>query len=704
FTAATAAAVLLTRVLLVGPLLTRYGVRVQLLLTPLSVGLGTLAVVVTGSVFGPVPALFWFGSLTKVFMEINWDSIYGPAKLILLQPLPPRKRTWLQTVVEAMGEPLAQGVAGVILLVVVAVAPFDAIHLSYVTVPVLIAYTVLALLVGRAYVGGLLQAVAKRLLGSETVPLNDSATLAVLEKGISSNEPAQVLYCIGALEDGRHPRLASFLADLVRHPAPEVREDALQRIERLRVAGALRAAQAQLEVEQHPAVRAAAIRALCVLDPDESDEVIDRVVAALDDPEPRVRFAAMVGLLRHGGIEGVTSAGEWLRRLVVSEASEDRAFGAEVIGEVAMRSFYRPLRALLADPSMNVRQAALIAAGRLKNPRIWPLVLENLHGTAASGAAMRALVEAGEDIVPFLDETMKRAEIEEALRLQVLKACGRMAGTRVMDILKRDLLFPDTDVRHQVLRSLTARGYRATAEDAGTVNQLITLEASICTWGLAARRDLLSAVGSQSVPQADHLDDGNQVEGLPRHLLTALTGEVDQARERLFLLLALIYNATTIMRSLAHHASESPEKRAYALELLDTALSQEHKLVVLPLVDTLEVDECLARLASRLPQSRLSPVERLKDIAGRPPEALSAWTRACALHAMGITTSMEFPEAVVNNLGATDPLIRETAIWALGQLQPDDLVRRLQPLTEDHVPTVSAMANTILAGALSGAS
>ena len=93
----------------------------------------------------------------------------------------------------------------------------------------------------------------------------------------------------------------------------------------------------------------------------------------------------MVGLLRYGGISGVLAAGIPLTFLVDDIEPAERAFAARIIGEVGINNFYQPLLALLSDEDVQVRLAALAAAGQVGHARLLPLVINNLADTATHG-------------------------------------------------------------------------------------------------------------------------------------------------------------------------------------------------------------------------------------------------------------------------------------------------------------------------------
>ena len=107
-------------------------------------------------------------------------------------------------------------------------------------------------------------------------------------------------------------------------------------------------------------------------------EVLEEVSAYLDNPEPPVKKGAIVGLLYSGGIGGVLAAGYSLLQLASSQEPEERLLAAQVLGDAGIAGFHRPLVPLLRDEDYHVQRAALRAAGRLKNPKLWPHVLDCL--------------------------------------------------------------------------------------------------------------------------------------------------------------------------------------------------------------------------------------------------------------------------------------------------------------------------------------
>jgi AAA family ATP:ADP antiporter len=302
--------------------------------------------VVTGTVVGAMVLLFGLAALTKLLSVALMESVDQSALMILYQPLPADQRLRVQTAVEGIVYSIAVGMAGLALSLLNRLLAFQALQLVYVLLFILAAWILVAIRLGREYPVMLMQTLTKRRLDGTELSLGDGSSVAVLQQGLQSPHAGVVIYSLNMLEAMEHESLAACLQDLLTHPAPEVRQDVLERIGRLDLTSALAAVSQRVALEPSPAVRGTAVRTLAALG---ETEVFEEMSAYLEDPDPQVRRGAMVGLLCSGGIEGVLAAGHKLLQMVASPEPAVRAFAAQVLGEVGVRSFYQPLVPLLSD-------------------------------------------------------------------------------------------------------------------------------------------------------------------------------------------------------------------------------------------------------------------------------------------------------------------------------------------------------------------
>jgi HEAT repeat protein len=481
---------------------------------------------------------------------------------------------------------------------------------------------------------------SKRRLGDGATIIADPSTVAVLQEGLRSPHVGVVTYALDRLESIKHESLVTSLQALLSHSDPYVRHDVLLRIERLSLTTLLPAVRQRVELELSAPVRGIALRVLVELG---ASEVVEEVAAYLNHPDPSVKLGAIVGLLRAGGIEGILLAGGTLIELATAPTPHERVLAARALGDVGIPSFYRPLVPLLQDDAPKVRVAALEAAGKLKNAKLWPLVVQSLTDPAVRPAAAAALVSGGDAVLPELRALFSERAQPKYILIRAAQICGRIGGPGARALLEEHVACADTGVRGQVLAALNRAGYHVHGEGVTRIHSQVTAEIAFAAWLVAALADI---------------GDGPEV-ALVR---SALSYEFQQTHERLFLLLSFIYDPQAILRARDNLMNAAGGKRAYALEILDLLVAQDLKPGVFAVLDDLPPAERLQRLSTMFPQPRLERAARLRDVVTHSI-ARHPWVAACALYTLSRVSSPALPEIVRLGLSAPNVLVRETAAW-----------------------------------------
>lgn len=668
---------LLSLVFLSGKVLKHYGLLVGLMILPIGMVLGILSVMVTGAFDGLETLIFWFAVMTQLTRFVLNNAFNRPSRNILSQALPAEQRSWTLATMFGIVDPISTGIAGVCLWVFMNVLAFGTVQLFYVVSIVLVLWAFLLVLTYREYLVSLASALSKRQLTGTSLDLHDRSTISVVKQGLNSAYPAEVIYCLNVLEDMRYDALEPTLVGLLNHSHPEVRREALRKLRKLDSTTAVRLVRGYVETEASPEVLGEAIRTLAHLGETDS---IEEIAPYLDHPDSRVKLGAMVGLLRNGGIEGVLVAGSSFLDLSKSKDPNDRAFAAQVCGEIGIASFYRPLLALLQDDNLDVRKMALVASKNLRATKLVPLVAEHLGTPSLRVSATSSLIAMGDDALPTLEALLNDERQSRDTQARVAYVLGRIGGEKAIAILKSKIDHTDKELRSSILNALTTCRYQADGDEAQIVGELLKNEVLDATWVCA---------GSVSLGKDE-----------PTSLLTrALELELTRARERIVLLLSFLYSPQTVLRCKIYLSDKSAEKRAYALEVIDNLVPMRTREMVFPLLEDLTIEERRNRLAAQNPVKDRSKDEWIRQMAAEASGRLLPWTRCCALYAMGCSPRPAYEGIAVAALSSSIPLVRETAVWTLGKLNPSDLLHQLEALLEDAVPQVSAMARSVLSQA-----
>jgi hypothetical protein len=234
--------------------------------------------------------------------------------------------------------------------------------------------------------------------------------------------------------------------------------------------------------------------------------------------------------------------------------------------------------------------------------------------------------------------------------------------------LKAQLDSEDRDVRLAALEALSVCRYRARSADVIDVRRVLRHEAGDGAWLLGALVDL------EAAPSA-----GAAVRALQRELW--------KVKRRALLLLAFLYDRTAMLRAADHLLKPSADqRRAYALEVLDTSLPQDLKAFLLPLFEGVSPSAAVARLRRDFPQPRLGRAGRLVELVHADGRWVHPWLRACAIHASRELSDGSARESVRGRLEDASRLVRETALRVMADLEdghgPDGRPQAAQAMAE----------------------
>ena len=656
--------------------------------------------------------------LTGLCQDVLQDAFYDPLFRTLYKPLPlaqQRPARWLR---EAAVEPLAVGVAGVVLLLVTRIlgwleAPPYGVFVVVATLLLLALYGWYRLSgdLGQAYQALLQQLLSRRWLPGEGRLQVDAATVARLVHNCHQRAPddhATVLFALRALEGMDYGDLTGCLLAVLDHPHPAVRRFGLALLDRHAPESARLPLLARLQAEPDAELQGLCIRVLCRIGGAEADH---QIRPFLDDLREPVQRGALVGLLRHGGLQGLNEATSELRLLLRSANPAERRLAAAVLGEAGLPGFYQPLVVLLDDPAVEVRQAALHAAASLVNPQLVPVLLEQFNNATVHSAAARALAAHGEHALPLLADALEEPQPRQR-RLRLINVLGRIEAEPVASLLLTQLRYPDALVRFRALEALNRRRHRVDSDTVDEIHQQLREEAGQLIHSLRALEDLgnspttapLSPLGWPGWPST-----GYQVD-----LEKALVGDLRQARQRLLLLLGLLDNSRGFASAVARLDGASREQRGKALEVIENAIPAESRPLVFPLIE-LGTDALsepatrrnyLAGLRERLRSDTLATTlhalqhrDRLQALARRPGRYSSLWSRLCALAVLAHQHGGEVHGELLGPARSPGPtVLRETALGLLFRHDPDTARRVLEPLCHDPDARIAGLVNTLIHG------
>jgi len=616
---------LVTRAIFSGRLLVRFGILGGLLSSPVALLLSAVFVVGFGSANAAVSLVFWSVILMRLLERLFLGAFGQPAYYTLYQPLSRERRARVQTTAETITGPLAGGITGVVLLLLTKVLGFGAVGLSAALIPLLIAWIAVCFAATNGFRSALASALKRRGLTGSDLIVSDPTSLKILERGLESHRPQEVLYCLRLLEDAEHPRFRQLLTGLYNHHNEIVRAGVYRIAERHVEREHLQLLKHRLEQEEDPKARAALLCALAAAGGAAVLADIDRFV---DDEDPAVRMGAIVALMQHCGEQAYQRAHQVLAELAASPHSAERSLAASIIGELGRVELSSFLMSLLQDADLDVRRAALKSVSAIADTQVKSLAIVNLEIPTLRGEALRALLQAGAQTFPAIEHAYRDSTTPRPMRKLFLQIFGRSGPTRACRFLVDELTLEDRGLLSEVLWSLHLCDFSAGDDEIPLVQRCLNQEISHASEVIAAVNDLR--------------DTDEEL------LNAALLQELEQARHRVFLLLSFLYDADTVMK-IQSNFSGSAALRDMALELLETKVSKHHFGAVLPVLTSPDATH------------ELGAAERIRHILFSDYFWTSSWTRACAIEA-SCTLKVFLSELEWERLLADDDdLVRETA-------------------------------------------
>ncbi|MFC1745218.1 hypothetical protein ACFL35_14580, partial [Candidatus Riflebacteria bacterium] len=341
FSAAAGVCTMFSLVFFSSFILNNYGVLVGLLILPITAIIGSVCVLGTQFMQGPFFLIFVFLALTQLAKMVLSEGIYGPAQSVLYQVLPKNKRTWALSTNDGIVDPVAGGLAGVILYLLMNQLHYKAPQLCWVILVTCIIWIIASYFSYQEYMSALEKALAKRRYGHFKFDIQDRSSISLVLSGLKSDFIGEIFFSLNTLQDNDYKDIGSVFIELLEHPNERVRLEVLKRIELFKRIELLNEVEILKEVkkcfesDQSDKVRAQAIITYVSL----GHDIFEEVKPYVDSQSNEIQLGALCALLKYGGIEGTLFSGNYITQMFDSKDPGRREQAAKILGVVELSSF-----------------------------------------------------------------------------------------------------------------------------------------------------------------------------------------------------------------------------------------------------------------------------------------------------------------------------------------------------------------------------
>lgn len=637
FYTATNLGAIALQVFATGWMIQRFGAASSAALLPVGLTLGAASIAA-------------FPGFLTVIAARSWDqvariTVNRAATELFYFPISPGLRRRAKALIDGGLERVGEGIAGLLILVVAMAFGGTTRNLAVVVLLLVVVWVIAWSSVRQGYVAELGQNLHRLSLEPQQMRLSlrEASLMKQMVGLLESRYERVVLLGVDMLEENVPEELDARLESLLSHRMPAVRARAVTLVRKREATSHAERLQALLE-DDDPEVRVLALSAVTAL---KGDDPVGPLEEFLASDDLRLRVAAISALAEEATTTDEVRVQSAFARRLAEGGPRERVAVAEALGRRRAPSHLHDLLGpLLLDDDLLVRRAALKSAGVAQRRALVPTLLEALGVPNTEGAARAGLVALGDRVVGTLGDYLADPSVSMPMRHAIPRVLGEIHTQESANALLRCRDQRDMRLIYRVLKAMNQ--IRASGAPVvfprGVIHQDIEED---------VKAFLFALVHYRTCP----IGDGP---GAERLLCVVLNERMDQALNRVFRRLGLLYSPAEMMAAYEGAISDEARRRGNALEYLENALTPEHRALILPLVDDIGDEGRIALAQSRYGLRRISFGRTLEEILqhGDP------WLKACALFVVGTRKERALLPLVESNLSTFDKLVRETAAWA----------------------------------------
>ncbi len=556
-------------------ILSRFGVKLGLLIMPFTLTIVTLAALISGfSGAGTASVIFLaLMTLNKSMERILRRGLDDPAFNILYQPLPAGQQLAVQTKVGIVMQ-FAIGIAGVLLFIMSGIMKigggFKLEFFPIFFIPILLVWSYVAfnLYLGyRKKLRDLLKELSKKQPRDTSRYQYGTEVLTKKFKKFNNNV---VRFSVTILAE-TNPRLFEpYAATLIKHEDPQIRKAVLRSID--------------------PSWRTRTKKFTAQLAKNETDP---EIINLIEEANQLLDFEAIKNLTEKDINKLRRTKNETEQLLLIKYLiSNPQTPNAEDL-----------LMPIFKSKNHIIIHAAIKLAVNIKTPKLIEKIVSLIKSPAYYQVAASAVIDIGERATPYIKKLFKESNKQD-IQLKIIEIYAKMGTVSAKSLLIEIINYPNREIQLATIWALYYCKYKASEEEEIIIKNKIHKTVDNLLWILATIRDIE--------------DEKNTLK-----LFLALDQERENNYEILFNLLSFLYDQKIINLIKKNIVGKNT---IYALELIDNFISPDIKGFIVPIFDDLSVNQKIKKLSKHFPQERMTFHKRMREIIMRDFERIDIWT------------------------------------------------------------------------------
>jgi AAA family ATP:ADP antiporter len=341
-------------------------------------------------------------------------------------------------------------------------------------------------------------------------------------------------------------------------------------------------------------------------------------------------------------IEQKMKKNNYISQLSISKKENERMHSSLIVEHAPKESQIEIIQRLINDTSEIVVKNTAISAEKINNNSIIKSIIKKLGNNKITNAAFSTLAVQNSNYVDILDEAFNETGQTEIIQIKIIQILGKIADEKAVEKLLSKLNHTNPKIVSEAFTALSQCNIELPENKKYSILEELEETCKQIIWNLTYKIEL-----------EKHTTSNN--------LLLALDNEVKNNYRKIFQLLSLIYNPSSIELIRKNLSSEKNEKISYALELAAVIISDEIKPMLIPLLRPLSSEQRINRLKTVFITEQLSVNSILYDIIQKDTKWVNPWTKSCALLELNKFNDKDHTTILLANAINPDPMISEIA-------------------------------------------
>lgn len=652
------------KLFLSGRIIDKLGIKKSLLLVPFIFIILTLGLITYQAIDDSHKYIFLFVCSLLIMAELFRYSIYEPVFYSIFQPLNKNIRLFGHAIVNGYINPIAFAVAGLILYIIVHHGiEINILYVAYCLFVTLILWMIIAVFTNTEYIIVLKNAFKRRFFEGSEISCKGKEIQEILLPKLKSNLPEEVIYTAELLIKSEYKYLPEIFKEILQNSSDEVKLYGLRKIEELKLSILKNEVFELMNSDLPEDLKETTIRAYCAIE----DNLLESIVPYLDSTDINVVKGSITGLLKFGNLEVNIIASQKLLTLINSTVINEKLVAIEIVGDLNLTNFYSPIIEFFDHPNFELKKKAIEAAGRIRNNRFIPYLIDFLGHRYLKSKALNALIKFDEQVIDQIELYIQShdQQIPDDLIYRFCQICGKIVSPKSHKFLLEYIDYPNVKIRNEVLYMLRQSGYRAVIDNE-IIKQKLEKEIEQAVWYL----------------------EGIQISSNLIHpniwLKNAFYIELTSSTENIFNLLALLYDPHTIFKAKEGLLTTVQENKANSIEILDNLLPKKYSEWMAHLYEDLPIDEKVKKLMIHFPALKINYDSIIERILKLKETQFNIWTQIAAISSINDRNATQLSFLLVPFLNDHERILTETAEDCLVKIHQNKFVD-IQNILADYI-------------------